>query len=199
MSNEKFFSSDWHLGHEMIRQKYRSHFVSVEEMSNYVYTLLRELPSGANLYFLGDLAMKRHYFEEFFKLLSTINIHFHWILGNHDCKLGSVEAIQNRYGKYCASISHIKEIKLNEFCVTLCHYPMISWSKSHYGAFQFFGHHHSNIIDDKFTGFKHINVGFDVNNFQFLSEDLLLTEMIRMNKLFFNWDQLNLQKIGAKE
>ena len=46
--------------------------------------------------------------------------------------------------------------------ITLCHYPMISWNKSHYNSWLLYGHVHNNEIPLKG---KMMNVGVDVNNF----------------------------------
>lgn len=154
-----WFTSDWHLSHYNIMKYAHRPFSSVEEMdSTIIDRFHNSIKPGDQVYFLGDLSFNKEVVEVFFRYNIPRNIHFHYIIGNHD------RHILKMAKEYCDSVSQIKDIKIEKQKITLCHNPMITWNCSHWGAWQLFGHHHSNIIYEKFPG-KIMNVGVDVNNF----------------------------------
>ncbi|KKN48865.1 hypothetical protein LCGC14_0648700 [marine sediment metagenome] len=125
---------------------------------------LRErIKPNDTLYFLGDLTFKEKVVHEFFEIFEDIKIYY--IIGNHDSSKVVDEA-----RKYCISISHLKDIKVIDQSITLCHYAMRVWKESHYNSWQLYGHSHSNL---KSIGKQH-DIGVDNNNFFPLSyEDLV--------------------------
>jgi len=90
------------------------------------------------LYFLGDLTFKEGIAQDFFEKFKNIEIHF--IIGNHD----STKVIKVAKD-YCATISQIKDIKIDNQPITLCHYGMRVWNKSHFNAWQLYGHSHTRL------------------------------------------------------
>lgn len=141
MSNKKYFSSDFHLGHEMMIRKKARNFRDTEEMDRYIiYSMVDNIEKGSDFYFLGDLAWHPAGAEFFFREMNRKKINVHWIVGNHDKRV-------KQYFRKAASVSSIKEIKLydgeNTYPTILCHYPMLTYNKSHYNAFLLFGHHHA--------------------------------------------------------
>ncbi len=71
----------------------------------------------------------------FYIIIKNIEIHF--IIGNHDSS--NIIRIAN---ENCASVSHMKDIKNEGQSLTLCHYAMRVWNKSHFNAWQLYGHSH---------------------------------------------------------
>ena len=181
----KYFSSDWHIGHTNIIKYANRPFYDVDTMNSIILkNMFKHLNAGDILYFLGDLAFGD---ENITKTLSFIPkfIDFHWILGNHDLK---------NYAKFkhlVKSISFFKEIKIGKHYVTLCHYPMLTWNKSHYNSWMLHGHHHigENMIDDlkvKTNG-KILNVNCEFNNYRPWSEKDV---EIYINNQPDNWNYL---------
>ena len=91
----------------------------------------------------------------------------------------------------------MKDIKIGNQPITLNHYPMYVWNKSHYGAWNLHGHIHSDdstykkleaihLNNSAFmrTG-KILNVNIELWDFKPLSFDQLAEEM---KKLPENWD-----------
>jgi calcineurin-like phosphoesterase family protein len=131
----------------------------VEEMDETITkNFLSVLKSGDILYFLGDMSFQVEPAEKFFNRL-PIGITIHYIRGNHDIRL-----TDEFLSKYCASISLMRDIKIEGQKITLCHYAMLSWNCSCHNSWSIHGHHHSKIIEENFKG-KRMNVGVDVNNF----------------------------------
>jgi len=89
----------------------------------------------------------------------------HLIRGNHDHDwLKKLDV-----SKYFESVDNLKEIKLDGNSITLCHYPMMSWNKSRYGAYLIYGLIHNDtsawfwplIKQNEFM----LNAGVDINWF----------------------------------
>ena len=134
-----FFTSDWHLGHFSLQRGIRGTvFSSLEEHdATIINNIFETVKPGDNLYFLGDAFWKwdSKRVEEFMTNLKKHRINLHWILGNHDklswTKFGCVKWV-----------GQIKDITIEGQPITLCHYPMIVWNRSHHGAWQLYGHIH---------------------------------------------------------
>jgi calcineurin-like phosphoesterase family protein len=87
------------------------------------------------VYHLGDFSFcPNQYFTE--KLNGNIIL----ITGNHDKDVN----------KKCFAAVHKSyyETKIEEIPITMCHYAMKVWNKSHYGAFMLHGHSHNSLKED---------------------------------------------------
>ena len=181
----KYFTSDWHLGHKlMIKLGFRP-FQTLEEMNNTIIdNIFSVLKKGDILYFLGDIGWDNKTIIYFFENMPK-NIQFHWILGNHDKNI-------TKYTKYCSSISPIKEVKIEDTKVVLCHYPLTTWNRSHFNSFMLFGHHHigSHGTDklDTHTQGKMLNVNVEFNDYKPWSEKDILRYMVQQPD---NWDYIS--------
>lgn len=95
------------------------------------------------LYFLGDWSFgSTKDILDFRNRLVCKNIHM--ILGNHDktIKQKQRELIgQNKF----TSISQIKEVKIEDQLIVLCHFPMRTWEKAHKGSWMLHGHCHGTL------------------------------------------------------
>jgi calcineurin-like phosphoesterase family protein len=150
-----WFSADYHLSHKNIIKYCNRPFQNVEEMDSVIIDNLKSrVKPGEILYYLGDLTFKKDVAIEFFNEFEEIEIHY--IIGNHDNK----EVLQVAE-QYCASISHLKDIIIEEQPITLCHYAMRVWNKSHFNAWQLYGHSHGTLQP---IG-KQYDVGIDNNGF----------------------------------
>lgn len=182
----KYFSSDWHFGHSNIIKYSSRPFKTVEDMNNtLLHNITTPLKPGDVLYFLGDFAMSNK--QLIHELLTSIPKHvaFHWILGNHDLKY------YKQFASYVSSISSLKEIKIAGNHVTLCHYPMLTWNKSHYNSWMLYGHHHKGehlmgTLSAKVKG-KMLNVNCEFNNFELWSEEDVIKYMDEQNN---NWNYI---------
>jgi calcineurin-like phosphoesterase family protein len=186
-----YFSSDWHLGHENVIRFSKRPFSSVEQMdSAIIKNMISPLKRGDEFFFLGDLSWNIPVGERFFYSLPE-GVQFHWILGNHD-----YDKYLKPFEQYCASISTIKELKpAKDQLLVLCHYPMISFNKSHHNAWQLYGHHHRrpNGKDNLFPNFqgKRLNINLEFHDFKPLT---LKDVEQHMAKQPDNWDYLSKTK-----
>ena len=165
-----FFTADLHLNHSNILHYCKRPFKNVQEMDE---TIIKNftglLKKGDILYILGDLTFKRAYAENFLRIIKSIGVEIHFIIGNHDKDGGTLNIIKS----YCKSVSEIKEIKIEGQKIVLCHYPMRSWNGSFHGSWHLYGHVHGrlNLV------LKAYDVGVDCNNFMPVSFEWLKKRM----------------------
>ena len=181
----KWFSSDWHLGHGNVIKFSDRPFASVQEMNTTILkNMYAPLKKGDILYYLGDLSWSKSAYERAFDELPE-GVEFVWILGNHDKK-------QWKQFKHLAtSVADFKEINISGTLVTLCHYPMLTWNKSHYNSWMLFGHHHNKShgtheIEQRTMG-KMLNVNCEFNDYKPYSEMDLARIMAEKPN---NWDYI---------
>ena len=175
-----WFTADFHLSHQNIIKYCNRPFTNVDDLNNTIFINMSKcLKSGDTLFFLGDLTFDEYIAEDFFSNFRHITIHF--IVGNHDSK--KVIAIAS---EYCASISELKDIKIENQPISLCHYAMRVWHRSHYNAWQLYGHSHAKLEP---IG-KQYDVGVDNNNFMPVSFNELV-EIMDKQPNNFNYIRLN--------
>lgn len=179
----KLFSSDWHLSHNNVINWSKRPFDSIEQMNDtIIQNMINATQGGDDFYFLGDLSWDQNVTKDFFARW-PYNVNFHWILGNHEKKQWK------KFESKCASISMLKEININKTMVVLCHYPMLTWNKSHYNSWMLYGHHHKNShgrekIDKLATG-KMLNVNVEFHHYNPWTEEELIQYMSKRPN---NWD-----------
>lgn len=192
--NESYFSSDWHKDHErslrfFARRSFETHKQCEELIENKAFAKMKP---GSNFYYVGDLRWNstKEVLDNFFKEFKKRKINFHWILGNHD-KLPSGYS-----HSALTSVSQIKNIEIQKQKITLCHFPMISWEKSHYNAWHLHGHIHYNdssyrkmepfVLDrNPFLTGKILNVNIELHDWEVWSFEEVFEYMSLQNN---NWD-----------
>ena len=142
--NNIFFTSDTHFRHAKILEyepgrpgeTIREHDEILIERWNEV------VKPGDSVYHLGDFLFGsgRRCTDYVQNYLKRLNGQVHLIIGNHDGK-----AV--RKGNW-ASVSDIKSIQVEGQRLVLCHYSMVVWRKSHWGAWQLYGHSHGNLEEN---------------------------------------------------
>ena len=146
-----FVTADHHLGHAKILEYAARPFSSVEEMDQELIRRWNEVVGEEDVvYHLGDftLSNKRrasYYLSQLRGQIKMLSYPWH-----HDCRwIGKVQGIE-----YLPPIVIVQDI-------TLCHFPMAAWNKSHYGALHYHGHSHGKMTPMK----NRIDVGVDCHNF----------------------------------
>ena len=171
------FISDLHFGHNKPFIYESRGFTSIEEHDEEMIRRFNSIVSpNDTTYHIGDfcwLSVNRY--------LSRLNGKLIFIYGNHDKTLREfltahperAEAHEGYYNMYIG----------NKQPLTLCHFAMHSWEKSHYNAMHVYGHHHSTTD----FGGKTLNVSVDSLDGYPISEDELLAYMKKRPN---NWDYL---------
>ncbi len=181
-----WFTADYHLSHTNIIKYCNRPFKNVEEMNAMILdNLIKSVDQGDVLYFLGDLTFDKEIAKNFFNVMKDIEIHF--IIGNHD----SSQVIKIAQKK-CESVAHLQNIIIEEQSITLCHYALRVWNKSHFNSWQLYGHSHGTLNG---VG-KQYDVGVDSNNFLPVSFDKLKELMVTKadNFNYFSTEEPRLRK-----
>lgn len=138
-----FFTSDMHLGHKNILEYSKRPFSTVDEMDEEIIRRFNSVV-GKNdvIYNLGDFCFKNPKFYN-----NRFNGTMIRLKGDHDhdikeplMLLLKVPGLVDNFGE--------------PLPITLCHYPMRSWRKAHWGAWHLHGHMHDL--------FKPYGLSFDV-------------------------------------
>lgn len=154
-----YFTSDLHLSHSGILQMCGRPFADIEEMNR---TLIENINARVKqhdtLYLLGDIAFKSTV-EEANRMIAQIKGKKILIKGNHD----------KRYDPALfEGIYDFLEVNLNGHPISLMHYPMVEWPKSHHGSLHLHGHQHNKPEynqEQKARGKFRYDVGVDANHY----------------------------------
>lgn len=116
------------------------------------------------VYNIGDVAFEKDR-TKLEWLLSRLNGIKHIIWGNHDNVLKSIA-----WKDYFHTGADIRTIVVPAESnggvsqrIVLCHYPLLTWDRAHYGSFMIHGHCHGTLKDDPQS--RRLDVGADVHNF----------------------------------
>jgi len=166
-NNNTFFSSDHHFFHSNVIKYSNRPFANVDEMN---YELIARhnavVSPDDTVYFLGDFCFTKDV-HAVVNILKQMNGRKHFIPGNHD-KIMYSGVIVKQFESF--SPNSFKEIYVldeaargGKMSITLCHYAMRVWNKSHYGTYHLYGHSHGGLPDDdKSLSF---DVGVDCFNY----------------------------------
>lgn len=153
-----FFSSDFHLGHSNIIRYCNRPFKNADEMDSCIINNVNEMVDVDDvLYFLGDFSFKSKNADAVKKYRDRIfckKIYF--VIGNHDIS-ATIRSVFKYY-------DDLKEVKVLEQEMTLCHYAMRVWNKSHFGTWGLFAHSHNSLKEiraDEYVGGLALDVGID--------------------------------------
>lgn len=137
-----WFTSDTHFGHANIIKYCNRPFKNSVEMNTAIIQNWNAVVDDNDMVFhLGDFCFgnEDYSFDSYFETLKGKII---FIKGNHD-RL----AWRNRNKFYAAHDSY-HEIEIGGKDITLCHYAMRVWNRSHHGAWHLYGHSHGSLPDD---------------------------------------------------
>jgi len=147
-----FFISDLHIGHANVIKYDGRPFKTTEEMHVELIKRWNSVVSPDSIvYFLGDLSFTRSDLTKWF--VFQLNGKIHAIAGNHDTpkdlrSLGRFEEVHD----YGTEIGVYDEDSLQSRGsqgyqkIVMAHYPILSWNKSHYGAWHLHGHCHGSLM-----------------------------------------------------
>lgn len=156
-----FFTADWHLDHANIIKYCNRPFRDVHEMNETIIESHNKIVTpNDEAYVLGDLALCDS--RRARKLISRFNGNLHLIRGNHEkaalqCK--DLFVWIKRMHEFYVGDSAVRG---NKRLVTLCHYAMKVWNKSHWGAdssIHLYGHSHGSLEADSKSA--SMDVGID--------------------------------------
>lgn len=140
-----WFWSDPHFNHDNIIKYCDRPFKNSEEMNERLIANCNSVVKSKKgiVFCLGDFGWFKSV-EEVENICNRLNGTIYFVLGNHDgsilrsfCKQKNID-----FRQMFDIMVYDDEVEFKKQPITLCHYPMFSWNKSHRGAWQLFGHHH---------------------------------------------------------
>jgi calcineurin-like phosphoesterase family protein len=163
-----FFTSDPHFLHKNIIKYCDRPFDDMEQMNEDLIINWNRVVGDDDLIFcLGDFSLGRE--MDTLHILNQLNGHKVLIKGNHE---KSVMKKQYTRDEFNGGIYDRLEIKVNDDEVSdgfqdlvLSHYTMLTWNRSHRGAWQLFGHVHGNLDGDPRLSPNQFDVGVDSHGF----------------------------------
>jgi calcineurin-like phosphoesterase family protein len=108
------------------------------------------------VYHLGDFCFGKTT-QDFAKYFERLNGDIIFIKGNHD------ELAWKNSAAFVEAYDSYLEIEIRQQAITLCHYAMRVWNRSHYGSWHLYGHSHGTLPGDHMLSF---DVGVDCHDFQ---------------------------------
>jgi len=142
-----WISSDHHFFHKRILE-YQADtrpFNNLDEMHAELIKRHNEKVSPNDMvFFLGDFSFGKA--GETLGVLRQMNGIKHFIVGNHDKVILNNQTLRDEF----VWVKDIHELKIPNYTkkfgpIVLCHYPIYSWNRMHYGAPHFYGHTHGSI------------------------------------------------------
>jgi len=147
-----WFTSDTHFGHTNIIKFCKRPFNNVDDMdATIIKNWNRLINPKDTVYHLGDFCF-RSKGPEFYRKQLNGNIHLIW--GNHDRR--------SQYNQFFYEKTSQITIKIDNISITLNHFSMRVWPKSHFNSFHLYGHSHGTLPS---IG-KSLDVGVDSHNFK---------------------------------
>ena len=162
-----FFASDHHFYHKNIIEYNNRPFTDIYHMNEVLIERHNSVVTKKDIvYILGDFAFTSNE-DDIIKIIKRLNGEIHFIAGNHDKPLFS-ERVYKHFQSF--SKSSLKEIYVHDpdarggrQPISLCHYAMRVWNKSHHGAFHLYGHSHGSLPDDPTS--RSFDIGVDCWDF----------------------------------
>ena len=126
----------------MIRYSRRP-FSCIEEMDQAIIDNWNAVVKpGDVVYHLGDFSF--HRVERTSEIARSLKGRKFLVRGNHD---GWSDAKLREFG-FAGVAWDLKTVRVGDQRIVLCHYPMLTWDRAHYGTWQLHGHSHGTLRPD---------------------------------------------------
>ncbi|MEM4260929.1 MAG: metallophosphoesterase family protein [Candidatus Woesearchaeota archaeon] len=184
-----FFTADTHFSHRNIIRYCNRPFKDEKEMDETLITNWNSVVRSEDVvYHLGDVGFTNE--DKLYQILKRLNGKIHLIYGNHDKIIRKSNLLQSRF----ESTNELKKVYIQDMNhpkgrheITLCHYAMRVWDKSHHGSFHLFGHSHGSLSDDPNS--LSLDVGVDNWNFKPVSFNEIIEKMKQKTFISINYHE----------
>ena len=179
---QRFFTSDLHLSHANVIKYCNRPFRNADEMNEKIIENWNSVVTPQDIvYIVGDVIFEKDENKRIW-LLNRLKGEKHLIKGNHD------RIITGRTAKCFNHIenSGLREIKVPDLdgwggnqVIVMCHYPLLTWNKGHYGSYMLHGHCHGTLKEDPNS--RRFDVGVDCWDFTPVSYQQIKDKMTKKN------------------
>lgn len=164
-----WFTSDLHFDHEKVITYANRPFKNAlgEPDANLMNKTLIDnwnalVKPDDHVYVLGDVACASTP-ERIYNHVSQLQGYKYLVFGNHDKAIRKTPKILDLF-KWARDFAEVKlafdpAVPNRTQHITLCHFAMRVWNKSHHGAWNLYGHSHGNLADDPHA--LQLDVGVD--------------------------------------
>lgn len=136
-----WFTSDTHFGHANIIRYSNRPFSNEEEMDEaLIANWNSKVQPGDTVYHLGDIFFCKE--DRALSILRRLNGQKFLVFGNHDKLVKNSARVREQF----AQCTDYKEVTIEDQKIILCHYPMITWNRSHRGSWMLHGHCHGSLV-----------------------------------------------------
>jgi len=140
-----WFTSDFHLSHSNVIKHDNRPFENVYYMHEHIIRKWNEKVFANDIvFYLGDLTLGD--WRKAKQIVDRLKGKIYFILGNHD-KASKIERI-NRFELVEDYIELNIDDKGKKYQLILCHYPLLTWNKKHFGTIHLHGHSHGNLMKE---------------------------------------------------
>lgn len=155
-----FFIADEHYWHANIISYCERPFKDVEEMNETLVENHNSVvgPKDTTIH-IGDFALCKK--SQAGEIIARLNGEHIFLQGSHD--------------KWGSNLPFLWEHQIDDFYLVACHYPMLSWPRSHHGSYLLHGHTHGRLVG--YPGI--LDVGVDNFNFYPISFDIVRRRLWR--------------------
>ena len=179
--SDVFITADEHYGHNRIIEYCRRPFKHVDEQTEILIERHNKKVPDKKSYLtihVGDLFWHTLSLGEALVILGRLHGRHAFIYGNHD------ELIEKHAGSFAYQFDWMKgenkasgvhRLYFNKNEMTLCHYAMRVWNKSHKGSWMLYGHSHNEL---PVIG-KSFDIGVDGHDFEPWSLEEIEAEMAK--------------------
>lgn len=165
-----WFTADSHYGHSKVIEYTKRPFANSEEMDAHLIRNWNAVVKPGDLvYHLGDFALCKE--SRAVTIAKRLLGQKFLIFGNHDKRLRKHKPFLDEW----IWTKDIAEIDAAGQRITLCHFAMRVWNKSHHGAWHLYGHSHGSLPDD--PNARSVDVGVDNWDYTPVSYDTLVKRM----------------------
>lgn len=141
-TTEVFWTSDLHFGHKNLLSFCRDTRLgeTIDEMDELLIEHWnKKIRRGDLVRILGDVSFHKE--TKTIEILKRLNGAKHFIRGNHDHVL---DKIIKTNPELFQSYKQYDEVKIGSDRFVMCHFPIESFNRMHYGSFMIHGHTHGN-------------------------------------------------------
>lgn len=156
-------TSDTHFNHKNVIKYCNRPYKDVDEMNQ---SLIKNWNSCAtpqdDIYHLGDFC-----FGDPSSIIYQLNGNIFLVPGNHDHRL--LKWLKKNTTNKIKVLDSIYEFRypLLQLPVVMCHYPLETWNRKHYGSIHLHGHAHGQLNSS--TVPNRLDVGVDPHNYTLIS------------------------------
>lgn len=183
-----------HFGHSNVIRFDKRPYKDIEEHDATLISNWNTKVGKTDIVFhLGDLSYRSANYTN--KILEQLNGEIYLIAGNHD-KAKEIKKFTKIKKAFFGLDLYVKDENAddklgNQQHIVLCHYPILSWNRSHYGSFHIHSHTHQKLTQDPFYDWyykrKVIDVGVNGINYEPISyaevKEIMINRKIQLLNL----------------